>query len=196
MPAFTEHYLWNKSGLPKDIYGYSARTQFFYDKRGRPTTATAAFMKRRALAGVVYNTGEGNWGEAAIGAISVIPVGSVLGKAAKGAKQQFQNWLVYVKYQEQYGQQLQRRFRDADVRISKNGGVIFTGTKYNFKAANAKAGFTKTPNNYTWHHVDDFNPTNGRASMELVERDAHKATTPHKGSVGQYQDYHGVKYKK
>ena len=50
-------------------------------------------------------------------------------------------------------------------------------------------------NLYTWHHVDNYNPKTGKATLELVETPAHVATLPHKGSVGQYQDYHGIVYK-
>lgn len=49
--------------------------------------------------------------------------------------------------------------------------------------------------NYTWHHCDDFDPTTGECTMQLVLRKAHQATYPHKGSVAQYEKFHGVKYK-
>jgi RHS repeat-associated protein len=97
-----------------------------------------------------------------------------------------------------------------------NGGPTFEGTPYlynaqpgesnivnitltgsredDFDAANAAAGLSSKPDGYTWHHVDDFDPETGTSSMELVQSDAHRATLPHKGSAGQYQDYNGVKY--
>ena len=49
--------------------------------------------------------------------------------------------------------------------------------------------------NYTWHHYDDFDPTTGECTMQLVLRKAHQATYPHKGFVAQYEKFHGVKYK-
>jgi hypothetical protein len=93
------------------------------------------------------------------------------------------------------------------IETTANGGPTFVGTTHlypaaesqsnvvdirltgsrrrDFKAANATAGFAKTPDGYTWHHVDDFNPATGMGSLELVEKRAHKATSPHSGSVAQ-----------
>jgi hypothetical protein len=106
------------------------------------------------------------------------------------------------------------------VGVTPQGGPTFRGTKYlyevgegqknvvkiklqgtryrDFKAANEAAGFSeagaKTPKGYTWHHVDDFNPTTGEATMELIEQGAHRATYTHKGSVWQFEQYHGAAY--
>jgi uncharacterized Zn-binding protein involved in type VI secretion len=104
------------------------------------------------------------------------------------------------------------------VGTTKNGGPTFAGTKYmhpsgkgqsnvaeitltgsrraDFKAANEMAGFKDTPDGYTWHHVDDFNPATGKSTMELVETGAHRATYPHSGSVAQYEKFNGVTYKR
>lgn len=49
--------------------------------------------------------------------------------------------------------------------------------------------------NFTWHHVDDFNPLTGESTMQLVRKDAHVATYPHVGSVSQYEKFYGVNYK-
>lgn len=49
--------------------------------------------------------------------------------------------------------------------------------------------------NYTWHHIDDFDPQTGTCTIQLVLKGAHVATYPHKGAVSQYENYHGVKYK-
>ena len=78
--------------------------------------------------------------------------------------------------------------------------IPLTGSRTaDFAAANkaAKIGTSAadTPQGYTWHHVDDFNPETGTSSMELVQTAAHRATMPHKGSVGQYSDYNGVSYR-
>lgn len=103
--------------------------------------------------------------------------------------------------------------------VTKNGGPDFAGTKYlykvkpgqsniikieltggrqkDFRVANGKAGFTNgTPKGYSWHHLDDFNPKTGKATLQLVHRDAHEATYPHRGGVSQYEKHHGRKYKK
>lgn len=64
------------------------------------------------------------------------------------------------------------------------------------KLANKRGGFTETPDEYRWHHVDDFNPRTGRATFELVTEKAHNATLPHLGSVAQYARHHGVPYKR
>jgi hypothetical protein len=99
-----------------------------------------------------------------------------------------------------------------------NGGPTFANTDYlypagegqksvvdlalsgnrrsDFAAANKAAGFAQTPKDYTWHHVDNFNPVTKMASLELVERGAHVATYPHSGSVAQYEQLFGVPYKR
>jgi hypothetical protein len=64
------------------------------------------------------------------------------------------------------------------------------------KLANELGGFTDTPEGYLWHHVDDFDPKSGNATLELVKKGAHNATLPHAGSVAQYEKHHGVKYKR
>jgi hypothetical protein len=99
-----------------------------------------------------------------------------------------------------------------------NGGPTFSGTKHLYpaapgqlsvvrikltgsqrgdqKLANKWGAFTETPRDYRWHHVDDFDPESGEASLELIHKDVHDATLPHAGSVVQYDDHHGVKYKR
>ena len=56
------------------------------------------------------------------------------------------------------------------------------------------AGFkgAKAVDRYSWHHMDDFDPKTGESTMQLIRRDEHEATKPHKGSVHQYEKYHGV----
>ena len=54
---------------------------------------------------------------------------------------------------------------------------------------------TRRKENYTWHHLDDFNPETGECTMQLVLSDAHVATYPYKGSVSQYEKYYNVEYK-
>ena len=106
------------------------------------------------------------------------------------------------------------------IKTTPNGGPDFAGTKYlydklqpgqknivkiklqgsryqDYKEANRLAGFkgAESPDGYSWHHLADFNPETGEATMQLVQRKAHKATYPHSGSVSQYEKHHGVEYR-
>jgi RHS repeat-associated protein len=73
--------------------------------------------------------------------------------------------------------------------------IKYTGSRRgDFKMANAAAGFERTPEGYTWHHLDDYNPATNTGTMQLVERDAHQANQPHVGGVKQYRDANGVEY--
>lgn len=66
--------------------------------------------------------------------------------------------------------------------------IFSTGKDYSdFKAANAAAGFTRTPDGYTWHHVSDWNFRTGEVTLELVSSAAHDATRPHAGGAMMYQ---------
>lgn len=62
--------------------------------------------------------------------------------------------------------------------------------------ANEEGKFTVTPHGYMWHHVDDFEPLTGEASLELLKKGAHWATIPHAGSVAYYEKHHGIKYRR
>lgn len=62
--------------------------------------------------------------------------------------------------------------------------------------ANEMGGFTEKPDGYIWHHVDDFNPQTGKSSIELVEENAHRATSANSGSVSQYEKFHGRPYRR
>jgi hypothetical protein len=59
-----------------------------------------------------------------------------------------------------------------------------------FKAAGIKK---KDAKNYTWHHVDDFDPKTGKTTMQLIKTETHKAIR-HKGSVSQFGAHSGTKY--
>lgn len=77
--------------------------------------------------------------------------------------------------------------------------IELTGSRAkDFRKANQLAGFPEAgsgaPEGYTWHHVDDYNSATNRATMQLVDSDAHNATKPHKGSAGQYDDINGPTY--
>ncbi|WP_348770852.1 RHS repeat-associated core domain-containing protein [Niveispirillum sp. SYP-B3756] len=47
---------------------------------------------------------------------------------------------------------------------------------------------------YTWHHLDDFDPVTGKTTMQLVKTSAHEATFTHSGSVSQFEKHFGVEY--
>lgn len=76
--------------------------------------------------------------------------------------------------------------------------IKLTGYRYDdFKEANRLAGFkgAKPPKDYTWHHLADYDPATGEATMQLVETGAHEATYTHKGSAWQWEQAHpGQKY--
>lgn len=82
--------------------------------------------------------------------------------------------------------------------------IQMTGSRYgDFKAANEIAGYANAsgnitgkshPENYTWHHLNDYDPVSNTATMQLVDTSAHEATFPHSGSVSQFEQHHGVKY--
>jgi hypothetical protein len=111
------------------------------------------------------------------------------------------------------------------VQVTSNGGPTFANTDYlfpvqagqqnvlnlemtgsrrlDFKAANEAVGLQSlvpsgadSPSGYVWHHVDNFNPLTGTATLELVERGAHNATIPHRGSVYQWEQLNGIPYKR
>ncbi|HYC85213.1 MAG TPA: HNH endonuclease [Chryseosolibacter sp.] len=70
------------------------------------------------------------------------------------------------------------------------------GDDGDFHRANQAANLpgTTAPTNYTWHHLDDFDPETGEATMQLVKTTDHVGTTPHTGSVKQYENYKGTTY--
>lgn len=105
------------------------------------------------------------------------------------------------------------------IKLTRLGGPDFKGTPYlyqnlqpgqrnivsiqlqgtrprDFREANRLAGFpgSRPPPGYTWHHVDNYNPRTGRATMQLVRREAHEATYPHRGSVFWYRFFGGQGY--
>jgi A nuclease of the HNH/ENDO VII superfamily with conserved WHH/Pretoxin HINT domain len=99
------------------------------------------------------------------------------------------------------------------IKSTKNGGPDFKSSKYmhpsgkgeqripytgsrdgDFDVANFKAGFEETPDGYTWHHLDDYDPITNSGTMQLVRSDAHLQTLPHTGGVAQYQTIHNSGY--
>ncbi|WP_256592174.1 HNH endonuclease [Pseudomonas sp. CC120222-01a] len=61
-----------------------------------------------------------------------------------------------------------------------------------FKEAGIKAS-NPAVDDYTWHHVDDFDPKTGKTTMQHVKTSAHEATFPHGGSVSQYEKHFGLR---
>ncbi|MNJ46309.1 hypothetical protein D3C77_414370 [compost metagenome] len=61
-----------------------------------------------------------------------------------------------------------------------------------FKEAGIK-GSSSAVDDYTWHHVDDFDPKTGKTTMQLVKTSAHEATFPHGGSVSQFEKNFGLR---
>ncbi|WP_203969416.1 HNH endonuclease signature motif containing protein [Capnocytophaga stomatis] len=93
------------------------------------------------------------------------------------------------------------------MKITANGNPDFSESKYlypdknkaiveikisgsrekDYNLANIEANLEKKPENYTWHHMDDYNPTTGKCTMQLVETEAHNLSKPHYGAVRQYE---------
>ncbi|SEU11818.1 RHS repeat-associated core domain-containing protein, partial [Pseudomonas graminis] len=62
-----------------------------------------------------------------------------------------------------------------------------------FTQAYKEAGIkVSAADDYTWHHVDDFDPKTGKTTMQLVKTSAHEATFPHGGSVSQFEKHFGL----
>ncbi|WP_442000301.1 HNH endonuclease [Pseudomonas abietaniphila] len=61
-----------------------------------------------------------------------------------------------------------------------------------YKQAGLKEADVKAQGKYTWHHLDDFDPTTGKSTMQLVTRSAHEASLPHTGSVAQLEKHFGL----
>ena len=80
--------------------------------------------------------------------------------------------------------------------VSQYVVIKLTGSRRkDFERANSIVGLPGTPDDYTWHHIDDFDASTGWSTLELVRTSAHKATVPHSGSVAQYEEFNGVPYR-
>lgn len=67
--------------------------------------------------------------------------------------------------------------------------IKLTGSRrFDNKLAYELSGI-KRNKNYTWHHLDDFNPVTNTCTMQLVLKDIHKITTPHAGAVAIVEKY-------
>jgi A nuclease of the HNH/ENDO VII superfamily with conserved WHH len=63
------------------------------------------------------------------------------------------------------------------------------------KLANELAGLKRKPDDYTWHHLDDYNPNKGTCTMQLVDSKILQKTYPHYGAVKMIEDFLGIIYK-
>ncbi|WP_159453606.1 HNH endonuclease [Ohtaekwangia koreensis] len=86
------------------------------------------------------------------------------------------------------------------VRIKMTGRR--SGASGDFIEASKKAGMGSIEKpidvngvQYTWHHLDDFDPLTGECTMQLVRTADHIKSLPHTGSVNQYEKYNDVTYK-
>lgn len=104
------------------------------------------------------------------------------------------------------------------IKKTKNGGASFKDSPYiyitedgqkaivtiemtgsregDFAKANKALGFKEKPNNYTWHHLDDYDVKTNTCTVELVESDVHTNSCPHSGACAQYDEIFGGKYDK
>jgi Pretoxin HINT domain/A nuclease of the HNH/ENDO VII superfamily with conserved WHH len=88
--------------------------------------------------------------------------------------------------------------RGKTIRIKMTGKR--TGSSGDFALADTEMRIIETsyvkPNNYTWHHLDDFDPITGECTMQLVESSAHQGSgvlgMAHSGSVAQWKAYYGT----
>jgi A nuclease of the HNH/ENDO VII superfamily with conserved WHH len=76
--------------------------------------------------------------------------------------------------------------------------IEYTGSRrLDYQAANVQAGLgdaTKPPADFTWHHLDDYDPVTNRGTMQLVDRTAHQTNAPHLGGVNQWEYFFGTPY--
>ena len=71
--------------------------------------------------------------------------------------------------------------------------IKMTGKRrYDDKIAYELSGIIKNKN-YTWHHLDDYDPITNTCTMQLVSKDIHIATIPHFGAVELIKKYFSLK---
>ena len=80
-------------------------------------------------------------------------------------------------------------------KVIEGGNIVkikITPGKRNIDIRNAwkKSNFNKIDfKDYTWHHIDDYNPITEECTMQLVERQIHEWSYPHTGAVAQLLKY-------
>ncbi len=71
--------------------------------------------------------------------------------------------------------------------------IPYQGTRSrDFTQANKAAGFSETPEGYTWHHAN-YDPETGFGDMQLVKESVH-ASKSHAGGVSEFSAATGIKY--
>ena len=83
------------------------------------------------------------------------------------------------------------------IEINITGQMNSNGSKIgDVELANQTAGIAgkNTPVGYTWHHMDDFNPSTGKCTMQLVRTTEHQKCIPHTGGVKQWENFSGQSY--
>lgn len=81
--------------------------------------------------------------------------------------------------------------RKASIRITATGN-----RNRDFDAANKALGLEETPDDYVWHHVDDYNVEDNTLTIQLVYDEVHGLSRPHAGACAQYDAVHGKTYNK
>ncbi len=71
--------------------------------------------------------------------------------------------------------------------------IKLTGSRKNDDKLAYKLSGVKKNKNYTWHHLDDYDPVTNTCSMQLVELDIHVKTCPHYGSVELAKQFFNLK---
>lgn len=93
----------------------------------------------------------------------------------------------------QYLYKGQKKYGQIKIKLTGN-------TDFDFKQAYKKAGIDqsqidKIEEEYTWHHLDDFDPTTRECTMQLVQKDAHRASYKHIGGAGMFKALINFLYK-
>ena len=74
-------------------------------------------------------------------------------------------------------------------KLLASASVSLTGSRQrDYTAAENESGKKRTPRVTVWHHVYDFNPDTGKATMQLVAWNHHQETIPHAGGFKQYTE--------
>ena len=80
-------------------------------------------------------------------------------------------------------------------KVIEGGNVVKIKLTPGNRSKDIRAAWKKTKFNkyelidYTWHHLDDFDPLTGECTMQLVERQIHEWCYPHVGAFAQFIKY-------
>lgn len=70
-----------------------------------------------------------------------------------------------------------------------DSAIAFTKMKFD------KSEIEKISRNFTWHHMDDYNPVTGYCTMQLVDTQKHIDCYIHHGAVSLFEKLFNLKYK-